>query len=61
MPQETNKPDKYLLYQNSVQNPAYEVNFMRRVYRKIRGRSPLLLREDFCGTAILATTLLDLA
>ncbi len=54
MSPETNKPDKYLLYQSSVQNPVYEVNFMRRVYRKTRGRSPLLLREDFCGTAVLA-------
>lgn len=27
---------------------------MRRVYRKARGRLPLRLREDFCGTAILA-------
>lgn len=50
----TNKPDKYLLYQYSVQNPGYEVDFMRRIFRKTRGRQPLHLREDFCGTAILA-------
>ena len=54
MPAKTNKPDKHLLYQYSVQNPRYEVDFMRRIFRKSRGRPPLRLREDFCGTAVLA-------
>ena len=54
MSTKTKKPDKHWLYQHSVQNPEYEIQFMRRVYRKTRGRLPMRLREDFCGTAILA-------
>jgi SAM-dependent methyltransferase len=47
-------PDKHVLYEKSVQNPAAEVRFMTRVYKKIRGRMPRVLREDFCGTAAVA-------
>lgn len=43
--------DKYDLYQRSVQEPSCEVVFFNRVFRKRYGRKPLLLREDFCGTA----------
>ena len=54
MSTKTKKPDKHWLYQHSVQDPEYEIQFMRRVYRKTRGRRPLKMREDFCGTAVLA-------
>lgn len=37
-----------------MQHPAYEVKFIRRVYRRLRSREPTRLREDFCGTAVLA-------
>jgi Methyltransferase domain len=47
--------DKHLLYQRSVQDPAVEVRFMQRVFRAERGRQPLSLREDFCGTALLCS------
>jgi len=46
--------DRHLLYQWSVQTPKDEVAFMERAYRRRRGRKPLLLREDFCGTAYTA-------
>ena len=46
--------DKYQLYQASVQDPPNEVKFIRRVYRRFRKKDPVKLREDFCGTAILA-------
>ncbi|MFA9479292.1 class I SAM-dependent methyltransferase [Phycisphaerales bacterium AB-hyl4] len=42
--------DKYKLYQRAVQEPEHEVAFFDRVYRSIFGRTPTLLREDFCGT-----------
>jgi SAM-dependent methyltransferase len=45
--------DRHLLYQWSVQVPEFEVQFMDRVFRKLRGRKPLHLREDFCGTGIV--------
>lgn len=45
--------DKYVLYQRSVQDAPVEVNFFDRVYRNLRGKEPLVLREDFCGTALV--------
>lgn len=44
------------LYQQAVQSPEADVEFFAEVYEKIRGRAPVSLREDFCGTAKLATT-----
>ena len=44
--------DKHDLYQRSVQDPDFEVGFITRVFRKLRGRKPLSIREDFCGTAL---------
>jgi SAM-dependent methyltransferase len=45
--------DKHVLYQLSVQAPETEVDFLNAWFKKLRGRKPLSLREDFCGTAIL--------
>ena len=50
----TTRRDKHSLYQLAVQAPDFEVGFLQRVYRKARGKKPLRLREDFCGTALLA-------
>lgn len=49
--------DRHVLYQASVQNTEFEVEFYEDRYREIRGKRkvPLSLREDFCGTALLAT------
>jgi hypothetical protein len=47
--------DKYELYQLSVQSPEEDVAFFRRVYKGLRGAKPGHLREDFCGTAFLAS------
>lgn len=43
--------DKHALYLESVQAPDAEVEFFNRVYKKIFGKKPLILREDFCGSA----------
>lgn len=45
--------DRYVLYTESVQSPDCEIDFFRRVYRKRNGRPPVMLREDFCGTAAI--------
>jgi hypothetical protein len=45
--------DKHVLYQLSVQAPEAEVLFLTDWFKKIRGRRPLSLREDFCGSALL--------
>ena len=43
--------DKFVLYELSVQDAEFEVEFAVRQYKKRRRRRPLVLREDFCGTA----------
>lgn len=47
--------DPYLLYQLSVQDPVSPtLSLMRTVFRKRRKRQGEVLREDFCGTALLS-------
>ena len=48
------KADKHRLYQWSVQDPELEVEFAIEQYKQRTGRSPRVLREDFCGTALVA-------
>ena len=45
--------DRLRLYEMSVQSPEFDVDFFDRAYRKKNGCLPLLLKEDFCGTAAL--------
>jgi len=47
--------DKHLLYSEAVQCADNEIAFLKRVYRKFNGRPPRLLREDFCGTALVCS------
>lgn len=42
------------LYQNAVQAPEADVEFFIDTYKKLRGKQALLMREDFCGTALLS-------
>jgi len=48
--------DRHQLYEESVQSPDEESAFIDRVFRSLRGRTPALLREDFCGTHFLSGT-----
>lgn len=43
--------DRHVLYQEAVQCPEAELDFVDRTFKKLRGRTLLRLREDFCGTA----------
>jgi SAM-dependent methyltransferase len=45
------KADIHELYEKSVQNVEYEVEFLQTTFKEIRGRTAHLFREDFCGTA----------
>lgn len=47
--------DRHVLYQKAVQAPDFEVEFLDKTFRELRGRKPLSLKEDFCGTAYLST------
>ncbi len=42
--------DKYFYYKEAVQGPENDVVFLRDTYRELRGKAPVSLREDFCGT-----------
>lgn len=43
--------DRHILYEESVQNVEFEVDFVTDTFKQIRNREPRSLREDFCGTA----------
>jgi len=45
--------DKHELYQTSVNGPEHDVAFLERVYKNKNGELPRVIREDFCGTALL--------
>ncbi len=47
--------DKHLLYQESVQNVDFELEFISNTFHEIRGYYPKSMREDFCGTALAST------
>ena len=48
--------DRHALYQQAVNAPDSCIDFILDVYRDMRGRQPRVLREDFCGTALLTAT-----
>ena len=45
------KADKHILYEQAVQCVEAEIDFVDETFERIRGRKPISLREDFCGTA----------
>ncbi len=55
-PRQAELADRHDLYQQAVQCPEADVEFFTRTFQAVRGRLPLAMREDFCGTAYLATT-----
>lgn len=55
-PTMASRAELHKLYERAVQCPEADVDFISETYEKIRGREPLSLREDFCGTAKMAAT-----
>ena len=53
-PSLASRADRYLLYQNSVQDAPADAAFLDEEFHRRRKRRALSLREDFCGTAALA-------
>ena len=45
------KADIHELYEEAVQDVEMEVDFLQTTFKQLRGRTPHLFREDFCGTA----------
>ena len=46
--------DRHVLYQLSVQAPELDARIYARWFKDYTGRELRVLREDFCGTAVLA-------
>ncbi len=47
--------DRHTLYERAVQDPQTDAATLAKLYQSFRKKSPKSLREDFCGTATLAT------
>ena len=41
---------KYLLYECSVQNPKWHVEYLPKFHRELLGKEAVSFREDFCGS-----------
>ncbi len=54
MAKKLTRDEKYALYESSVQNPKADIAFINKEYKKMFGKLPLVLREDFCGTGAMA-------
>lgn len=48
------KADKYRLFTAAVQNSQADVRFFSTLYEHENDKPPLLVREDFCGTAAIS-------
>lgn len=48
--------EKHALYETAVQQPIVVIGFIEEIFAQMIGREPLVLREDFCGTAYLSST-----
>lgn len=48
--------DIHALYQSSVQSCEADCELFIDIYEQLRNAAPVVLREDFCGTALLSTT-----
>jgi SAM-dependent methyltransferase len=46
--------ERHWLYQEAVQSPEVHFSFFERVYKQRNGVLPDILKEDFCGTALMA-------
>lgn len=50
LPTLADQADRHVLYEQSVQCPEAEIDFVESTFRKLTGRRARVLREDFCGT-----------
>lgn len=54
-PTQAEVADRHALYERAVQDPKTDAATLGELYRKVRKKAAVSLREDFCGTATLAT------
>ena len=49
-PTQAERADRHKLYQQAVQDTEFEFEFVDATFKRLRGRTAHILREDFCGT-----------
>jgi hypothetical protein len=49
------RADVHSLYERAVQSPETDIEFFSETFEEVHGHAPKILREDFCGTAKLAS------
>lgn len=52
---QADRADRHVLYEESVQDPESELEFVAETFEEITGRPLRRIREDFCGTANTAS------
>ena len=50
MAKNTAPVSKYLFYELSVQSPNWQVDYLPQFHTWLTGKTPTLMREDFCGS-----------
>src|SRR5699024_10893204 len=48
---QASQADRHMLYEQSVQDPETELEFVAETFAELTGRPLEFIREDFCGTA----------
>ncbi|MBU6154224.1 MAG: class I SAM-dependent methyltransferase [Bdellovibrionales bacterium] len=48
------KPSKFRLYEECVQSPNWQVDYLPQFHTWLTGKTPRKFREDFCGSARVA-------
>jgi hypothetical protein len=46
--------DRYRYYENSVQTPQEHVDIFSRMFRELRKKDAMSMKEDFCGTFLIS-------
>jgi len=47
-------PSKYYLYEQSVQSPNWQVEYLPQFHKELTGKNAYSFREDFCGSGKIA-------
>ncbi len=53
-PSQAEQAELHVMYQYAVQAPENDIEFFDKVYKELRGKTPLSMKEDFCGTSYLS-------
>lgn len=48
------KPSKFKLYEEAVQSPRWQVEYLPQFHTWLTGSKPVSMREDFCGTGLIS-------